>query len=100
MNISPVAYVGFGMLIGIGIVFYDVDKPRSDTCSTYKVRNKSVTAYVLKPPPPIITQAVCPAQKCEPVNVVEQKTEPENIEDEKPKRRHRWSHRRVRRYWR
>jgi len=95
MKTSEIIYLGVGMAIGVGVVFYQIDTPRQETCGTYKVAAKSVTAYVLKPPAqePIVLRAACPQVTKLPE--IESKAEATNA-DERPRRRHR----RHRRYWR
>jgi len=106
-----VAYLAAGMFIGVGIVFYQIDTPRSATCETYKVTTKTATAYILKPPPaetiykacPQTTEKVCVTKT--PENVTQSdltntsdtqvKETPKNEHEPRRHRRHR-----VRRYWR
>lgn len=72
-------------------------------CGVFKVNEKTVTSFVLKPPPsPAAEPAVCPvAPKCEaqPTSLPEtdSKANQTNADEAKPKR-HR--HRRYRAYWR
>lgn len=97
MNIPRLAYLGVGMLIGVGVVFYQTDMPRADKCETYKVSRKVQTAYVLKPPPAQTIYQACPQV----TERVENVSEPEiaKADESKPRRHHR-RHHRVRRYWR
>lgn len=95
MKPIDIAYLGVGVFIGAGVIFYQVDTPRADRCETYKVSRKVATAYVLKPPPAEVVYQACPqiTQKIE-----EAKVEEPVAELEKPRRHRR--HHRVRRYWR
>lgn len=96
------AYVTLGIFIGACAVFYQVDTPHAEKCETYKVSHKTVTAYVMKPPPappadPIIVKEACPRVSQNAEN--ETQTELSNA-DETQKPRHHRRHHRVRRYWR
>jgi hypothetical protein len=90
-----------GFLIATGTA--PLPKSNND-CNVFKINNKPVTAFVLKPPPaPPEEHPVCPvAPKCEaqvtpePENV--SKAEVSNADDTKPRRHRR--HHRVRTYWR
>jgi hypothetical protein len=94
MRMNNYAYLGAGMLIGVGIVFYQVDTPKADKCETYKVSEKVATAYVLKPPPSEVVYKACPQV----TERVENVSEPEitKAEETKSRRRHRRWHRRWR----
>lgn len=96
MKTSEILYLGVGMAIGVGVVFYQIDTPRSETCGTYKVAAKSVTAYVLKPPAqePIVLRAACPQVTEKAENI----TEPEIAKADESKPPHRHRRHRVRRY--
>lgn len=88
------AIIGFGLAIAVAPV-----PEVKNECNVYKVAPKSVTSFVLKPPP--ATPAVCPAvPKCEAQELKNQSevvNEPETVKQEpKPRKRHR----RIRRYWR
>lgn len=75
-----------------------VPKPTED-CKLYKVDERVVTSFVLKPPP--APEPVCPvvqAPKCEPQALPEIPVEEKKV-DEPPKRK-RYRHHRIRRYWR
>lgn len=85
------------------MVAYEPDPIQKDDCGTYKVRNKIVTAYVLKPPPPppaIRTECTVVREACL-SSRPESDTQPEltNTDETQKKPRHR-RHHRVRRYWR
>lgn len=101
MKVRDTAYLFAGLVIGVGVVFYQVDTPRADKCETYKVRQKPVTAYVLKPPPAEIRYEACPqtTAKAEPECQKLSDEKPESIEQTDKPRRHR-RHHRVRRFWR
>lgn len=73
------------------------DPPTRNECVTYKIAQKTATAFVLKPPPPIehvtVVKEACPMPQpaAEPVSeTIETKAE------EKPRHRR---HRRHRRHW-
>lgn len=101
MRSSNAAFLALGTFIGVGIVFYQVDAPRADKCETYKVARKTVTSFVLKPPPsppadPVIIKETCPRVS----QNAENETQPElSNADETQKPRHHRRHHRVRRYW-
>lgn len=70
-----------------------------DDCKLYKVDQKAVTSFVLKPP--TAPEAVCPAApKCESVAIPEIKSEEPQKADDPPRRKRYRHHRRVRAYWR
>lgn len=98
MRVNNVAWVALGTFIGVGIVFYQVDMPKHSDCQTYRVASKTVTAYVLKPPPAEVRYEACPQTtvKAEPVSETIE-TKAEQPVEEKPRRHRR--HHRVRRYW-
>lgn len=76
-----------------------VPQTRED-CNLYKVNQKAVTAFVLKPPPGPIVEKICPPApiaKCESA-APEEKSDEAKKSDDQP--RHRRYHHRVRRYWR
>lgn len=98
MTIKDCAYIGLGTFIGVAIIFYQIDAPRSGACQTYKVATKSVVSYALKPPPaptpdPIIIKEKCPVTDSQ--KLTDEK--PETTEQAEDKPRH---HRRHRRHWR
>jgi len=88
----------------IGVFAGMPDVSNNDYCQLYKVDQKAVTAYVLKPPvlETAKCEAFCPTPMVKPpVETESQKLtdeKPETIEPEKPTRARR--HRRYRRYWR
>lgn len=101
MKFSNAAYLALGTFIGVGVVFYQVDMPKSDECQTFKVATKSVVSYALKPPPapapdPIIIREKCPTPDSQKLS----DEKPETIEqaEDKPRRHHRHM-RHHRRYW-
>ena len=90
-----------GATVGVmaGALVATLTMPLPETrrdCSTYRVGTKVATAYVLRPPPPLVG-------KCEPIRcptVAAPPPEPEPVvEKEEAPRRHHRRHR-VRRYWR
>lgn len=88
---SVCAMVGFGL----AMVVTPMPKGKGD-CGVFKVNEKPVTAFVLKPPPApppekVIVKEACPAPKVEEASPAQEKAE------EKPRRKR---HYRVRRYWR
>lgn len=86
-----------GLMMGMGLVFYQVDTPGSANCGVLKVFRKPVTAYVLRPPPAEVRYETCPqvTKKVEPLTCEPaQVNEPAKTEHE-PRRR-----RRHRRHWR
>lgn len=97
MNLSNTAYVALGIIIGVGVVFYQTAIPHVNGCETVKVRRQSVTAFVLKPPPaqpadPVIIKEACPRVS----QTAENETQPElsnTSETQKPRRRHKRGHR-------
>lgn len=91
------ALMGAGLAAAVTIPATPVPVMNSE-CQTYRVRQKAVTAYVLKPPPAEVIYKACPqvTQKCEAPKVEEPTAEPVK---EAPRRHHR-RHRRVRAYWR
>jgi hypothetical protein len=99
MTTKEIICLGVGVLIGVGIVFYQTDMPRSETCETYKVARKVQTAYVLKPPAAEVIYKACPqtTKNVDSVNTSEKRVEetPKNEHEPRRHRRHR-----VRRYWR
>lgn len=97
MEKARFVYFAVGLLLGVAIVFYDVDMPVEQRCETYKVKTKAVTAYVLKPPyvAPEIIHEKCPVLKNP--EIINQ-SEPVVNEAVEEKPRHRRRHRR--RYWR
>lgn len=100
MNLKDCAYIGLGTFIGVAVIFYQIDTPRSEACQTYKVATKPVTAYVLKPPPPPLPDPIIIKEKCPaPDNLKLSDEKPEIIEqaEDKPRRHHRRHWRR--RHW-
>jgi len=97
MTPRETVFIALGVVIGVGVVFYQTDTPRADKCETYKISREVKVAYVLKPPPAQTIYQACPqvSQK------VENDTQPElsNADDTQKKPRHHRRHR-VRRYWR
>jgi hypothetical protein len=92
-----------GSLIGgvITISTMPIPGPHND-CNVYKVAKKSVTAYVLKPPPsppadPIIVKEKCPQVTPVTENVTQEQVAKED--DSKSTKRYHRRHR-IRRYWR
>jgi len=81
--------IGFGL--GLSTWLGQITPPPKSNCTTYKVAEKPVTAYVLNPPPPVVVHEKCPT----PIAQLEvQKTSDINVEsdkEEKPRhRRRRW----------
>jgi hypothetical protein len=75
-------------------------------CTIPHVTTKTVTAYVLKPPPPVVEHPTCPiapVPKCEQLTQEQDsvsRNETTNADERKPTRVHRRHHRRYRAYWR
>lgn len=75
-----------------------VPKPTED-CKLFKVDEKAVTAFVLKPPPaPVPVCPVAEAPKCPPQALPEIPVEEAKKVDDPPRRK-RYRHR-IRHYWR
>lgn len=90
------AFLGAGLAAAVTVSATPVPSMNED-CKTYRVRQKAVTAFVLKPPPAPIPDPVVIKEKCE-----APKVEESAVEEPRPTRRHhhkRWRHR-VRAYWR
>ena len=85
-----------GAAAGLLLAFVAAPIPSTvSECNVYKVSPKTVTSFVLKPPPSPVEHTACPVvqpPKCETPRVEEPVAEPVK----EPRRRHR----RVRRYWR
>jgi hypothetical protein len=91
-----------GLFVGAGCMIAATPSVTSrEDCQTFKVKQKAVTAYVLKTPPAPPAEKVVVKEVCEPVSKKEEKintTEERVNETDKPARHHR--RHRYRRYWR
>ena len=90
-----------GAIIGGCLALTTTPLPESKSdCSVYKVSNKAVTSYVLKPPP--AEPQKCPVAqvtKCPESVIREEPSKAEETKTEEP-RHNRRRHHRIRRYWR
>lgn len=99
MKMENMVWMCAGAILGLAVTFYETDVPQSNDCVAYKIRQKVVTAYVLKPPPPIIEKEICPAAPVCVSSKAENDTQTDlSITDDTQKPRHR-RHRKYRRYW-
>ena len=89
--------------IGWGVAIVTAPLPEAkNECNVYKVSPKTVTSFVLKPPPSPIEHAVCPeVPKCEQTESSKLSVETtETVQPEKPVQKKHYRHRRQRAYWR
>ena len=98
MKTENAVWMGVGILVGLAVTFYEAESLPTKECETYRVRQKAVTAYVLKPPhqDPEVIRETCPAPKVETAKA----DQPKAVEAAVIERPHRRRRHRIRRYWR
>ena len=94
-----------GSAVSFAFIYPSIPTPKERAdCQTYKVAHKTVTSYVLKPPPAPVPDPVVIKEACPQVTKTDENdSKPEltnTDETQKPRRHRRYRHHRVRSYWR